>query len=67
MLIISGLGIVAMLAEIFRFKNFITTCVIGYCSAYAFNFMEWNQPCSISYFDNMIGLIKLHWLFPELF
>ncbi|MBK9285647.1 MAG: NADH-quinone oxidoreductase subunit N [Sphingobacteriaceae bacterium] len=60
MLIISGLGIVAMLAEIFRFKKLLLPLVLlGIVAAYAFNFMEWNQPCSISYFDNMIGFDKI--------
>lgn len=59
LLIISGLGILAMLAEIFRFKKLLLPIVlIGIVAAYAFNFMEWKTATSISYFDNMIAFDK---------
>lgn len=59
LLIISGLGILAMLAEIFRFKKLLLPLVLlGIVAAYAFNFMEWRSGMSISYFDNMIGFDK---------
>lgn len=55
-LVISALGIVAMLAEVFKFKKLLMPLtVLGILAAYALNFMEWKQPYSISYFDNMIA------------
>jgi NADH-quinone oxidoreductase subunit N len=60
LLIISGLGVLAMLAEIFRFKKGLLWIVlIGILAAYASNFMEWNNGYSISYFNNMIAFDKL--------
>jgi NADH-quinone oxidoreductase subunit N len=59
LLIISGLGILAMLAEIFKFKKLLLPLVLlGIVAAYAFNFMEWKTGMSISYFDNMISFDK---------
>lgn len=59
LLIISGLGILAMLAEIFKFKKLLLPIVLlGIAGAYALNFMEWKTGMSISYFDNMIGFDK---------
>lgn len=56
LLIISGLGILAMLAEIFKFKKIIFPLVLlGVLGAYVANFMEWNNPCIITSFDNMIS------------
>lgn len=56
LLIISGLGILAMLAEIFKFKKLLLPLVlIGIVAAYAFNFFEWKNGLSIPYFDNMIS------------
>ncbi|MFL5753567.1 MAG: NADH-quinone oxidoreductase subunit N [Bacteroidia bacterium] len=53
--IISGLGVLAMLAEIFKFKKILYPVVlIGIIAAYCFNFMEWNNNTSIRLFDNMI-------------
>lgn len=44
LIIISGLGILAMLAEIFKFKKLLYPLVlIGVLAAYAFNFTEWNH------------------------
>lgn len=60
LLIISALGIIAMLAEIFKFKKLLLPIVLmGILAAYAFNFMEWNTSMSISYFDNMIAFDKM--------
>ncbi|MCA0430031.1 MAG: NADH-quinone oxidoreductase subunit N [Bacteroidetes bacterium] len=60
LLIISGLGIIAMLAEIFKFKKALFPIVlIGIIAAYAVNFMEWQTSTSISYFDNMISFDKI--------
>ncbi len=54
-LIISALGILAMLAEVLKFRKLLLPIiVIGILAAYALNFMEWSQPFSISYFENMI-------------
>ena len=56
LLIISGLGLLAMLAEIFKFRRLLLPLVLlGIVAAFAFNYMEWKTPMSISYFDNMIG------------
>jgi NADH-quinone oxidoreductase subunit N len=58
--IISGLGIIAMLAEIFKFKKLLLPIVLlGIVVAYAFNFMEWSNGSSISYFNNMIAFDKM--------
>jgi NADH-quinone oxidoreductase subunit N len=59
LLIISGLGILAMLAEIFKFKKLLLPLILlGIVVAYAFNFMEWRTGMSIPYFDNMIAFDK---------
>lgn len=53
--IISGLGILAMLAEIFKFKKALFPIVlVGILGAYAINFTEWNNNMSIEVFNNMI-------------
>lgn len=53
--IISGLGILAMLAEIFKFKKILYPLVlVGILAAYACNFMEWNNNLDIPMFRNMI-------------
>lgn len=60
LLIISGLGILAMLAEIFKFKKIIFPLVLlGVLGAYVANFMEWNAPLNIASFDNMIAFNKI--------
>lgn len=60
LLIISGLGILAMLAEIFKFKKIVFPVVLlGVLGAYVGNFMEWNTPLSIPAFDNMIAFDKV--------
>lgn len=59
LLIISGLGILAMLAEIFKFKKLLLPIVLlGIVAAFGFNYFEWNTTMSISYFDNMISFDK---------
>ena len=53
--IISGLGVLAMLAEIFKFKKLLYPLVlIGVLAAYVTNFMEWNNNYNIEMFGNMI-------------
>lgn len=53
--IISALGILAMLAEIFKFKKLLYPLVlIGILAAYATTFMEWNNNSHIEMFSNMI-------------
>jgi len=53
--IISGLGIIAMLAEIFKFKKLVYPIVIvGILAALGINMTEWNNNMSISVFNNMI-------------
>ena len=60
LLIISGLGILAMLAEIFKLKKgLLWIILIGIVAAYLADLMEWRAGgMSISYFDNMIGFDK---------
>jgi NADH-quinone oxidoreductase subunit N len=53
--IISGLGVLAMLAEIFKFKKLLYPLVlIGILAAYVTNFMEWNSNTNIEMFANMM-------------
>ncbi len=53
--IISGLGVLAMLAEIFKFKKLLFPIVlVGILGAYLINFMEWNDMLNIPQFSNMI-------------
>jgi len=53
--IISGLGVLAMLAEIFKFKRALYPIVlIGILAAFVVNFMEFNNNMSIEPFNNMI-------------
>lgn len=53
--IISGLGILAMLAEVFKFKRLLYPVVlVGILAAYVANFMEFNNNMSIAAFNNMI-------------
>lgn len=60
LLIISALGILAMLAEILKFRKLLFPLVmLGIIAAYGLNFTEWNGGQSISYFDNMIAFDKL--------
>lgn len=55
LLLVSGLGILAMLAEILKFKKLVYPLVlIGIIAAYLLNFTEWNNPFSYALFDNMI-------------
>lgn len=53
--IIAALGILAMLAEIFKFKKVLYPLVlVGILGAYAANFTEWNNTLNIPAFSNMI-------------
>ncbi len=55
LLIISALGLLAMLAEIFKVKKIILPLtLLGIIGALIANYFEWNTTMSISYFDNMI-------------
>ena len=59
LLIISALGLLAMLAEIFKVKKIILPLtLIGIVIAFIGNYMEWNVAYNISYFDNMIAFDK---------
>jgi NADH-quinone oxidoreductase subunit N len=54
LLIISGLGLLSMLAEVFRFRRAIFPIVlVGLAVALYFNFTEWNG--NVSWFSNMIA------------
>lgn len=51
--IISGLGILAMLAEILKFRKAVLPLVlVGLAVAFAANLREWQTP--ITWFNNMI-------------
>lgn len=53
--IISGLGVLAMLAEILKFRKLLYPIVlVGVLAAYALNFTEWNNNMNIEMFSNMI-------------
>ena len=57
--IICGLGILAMISEILKFKQLLFPVVIlGVAGALVANVLEWNNPVSISYFENMISFTK---------
>lgn len=59
LLIISALGIIAMLAEIFKFKKALLWIVLlGLIGAYAATVLEWQTGMSISYFKDMIAFDK---------
>lgn len=56
LIIIIGLGILAMISEIFNFKKLLHPIVlVGVIAAGTFNLIEWNQPVKIQYFDNMLA------------
>src|SRR4051812_48923806 len=58
--IISGLGILVMMAEIFKVKKGLLPLVLlGVLGAYVANFMEWNNNMSITLFNNMIVFDKV--------
>jgi NADH-quinone oxidoreductase subunit N len=60
LLIVSALGILAMLAEIFKIKKVLLPMVLlGVLGAYVANFMEWNHSMNIAAFDNMIAYDKI--------
>jgi NADH-quinone oxidoreductase subunit N len=55
LLIISALGLFAMLAEIFKGKKILLPVVLlGIAGAFITNILEWSAPLHISYFDNML-------------
>jgi NADH-quinone oxidoreductase subunit N len=57
LLIISGLGILAMLAEVLKFKRALFPLVlIGIAAALFFNFQEWNG--TMNWFSNMVSFDK---------
>jgi NADH-quinone oxidoreductase subunit N len=60
LLVISALGLIAMLAEVFKFRKLLLPLVlIGVAAAYVLNILEWRSGMSISYFDNMIGFDRM--------
>lgn len=55
LIIVIGLGILAMISEIFNFKKLLHSIVLfGLVAAGTFNVYEWYHPVKIPYFDNMI-------------
>ncbi len=58
--IISGLGVLAMLSEIFKFKKYLFPIVLGGLIAAMFSiYMEWHTPACYPMFSNMICFDKL--------
>lgn len=56
LIIICGLGLLAMFSEIFKFRQALFPIVIlGVLAALVLNIWEWNHPMHIVYFDNMIS------------
>jgi NADH-quinone oxidoreductase subunit N len=56
LIIISALGILAMLSEIFKFRGLLQPITLtGVAAAFACNFVEWNNPVDLPYFGNMIA------------
>ncbi|MBC7863388.1 MAG: NADH-quinone oxidoreductase subunit N [Bacteroidia bacterium] len=61
---IAGLGILALLAEIFKFRKLLSFAVpMGVLAAYCLNFYEWNHPIRIEQFANMLQFGKLELAF----
>lgn len=59
LLIISALGLLAMLAEIFKVKKLILPItLLGIVIALIGNYFEWNNSYNLLYFDNMIAFDK---------
>ncbi len=58
--IVSGLGVLAMIAEIFKFKKYVFPIVLGgLIGALVSIYMEWQHPASYPLFDNMIVFDRL--------
>lgn len=58
--IVSGLGVLAMIAEIFKFKKYVFPIVLGgLIGALVSIYMEWQHPASYPLFDNMILFDRL--------
>jgi NADH-quinone oxidoreductase subunit N len=59
-LIITALGLFAMIAEILKARKLLFPLVIaGVALAWILNLTEWKIPVSIAYFDNMIGFDRI--------
>src|ERR1043166_9677545 len=59
-LIITALGLFAMIAEILKSKKLLFPLVIiGIGAAFILNIPEWKMQMSIPYFDNMIGFDRI--------
>lgn len=59
LLILSALGMLAMLAQIFRVKKILLPLtLLGIVAAFLSNAMEWQTAFSFEYFDNMISFDK---------
>ena len=57
---IAGLGILALLAEIFKFRKFLNFIVpLGVLAAYCLNFYEWNHEIKIAQFQGMLSFGKV--------
>src|SRR6478736_6798471 len=54
-ILLASLGIVSMLAEIFRFKNILWyIIIIGLAGVFAVNLREWNLPVKEQWASNML-------------
>lgn len=61
---ISGLGIVALLAEILKFRRLLSFLIpLGVLAAYGLNFYEWNHEVKIEQFGNMLRFSRLELAF----
>ena len=61
---IAGLGILALLAEIFKFRKFLNLIVpLGVLAAYCLNFYEWNHEIKIAQFQGMLSFGKVELAF----
>ncbi|HQQ93422.1 MAG TPA: NADH-quinone oxidoreductase subunit N [Bacteroidia bacterium] len=59
LLIVSGLGILAMLAQVLNFKKLLLPLVLlGLLAALGLNALEWSNTMEIPYFNNMINFDK---------
>ncbi len=59
-LIVTALGMLVLLAQIFKFKKLLLPLtLLGLLAAYVLNFMEWTNPYSVSFFENMIVFDKV--------
>ena len=74
LIVLAGLGVLAMMSEVFRFKKFLLPIVaLGLIAVLGLNISDWNNPTryfhDMAYFDNyaiafisLITVLTLLWL-----